>query len=286
MDRTDWIIVSIAFSLFAIIIRLEMGWWRKRGAEKYEWRDSLANYALVAMQFSCGVVGKAIFIITALEWFRARGPRLAGDGPLSWLVLFLGVDFGYFLFHWASHRIRVLWAIHEAHHSSARMNFSVALRQPPLEPLVDWIFFIGLAWIGFPAKAILTTYAFNLFYQFFIHTEMVRRLPGWIEWVFNTPAHHRVHHGTNPAYIDRNYGGTLIIWDRIFGTFTPEIEPVRYGVIHPVTSTNPFFVAFHLWSDIWEDIAASRSWSERLAHLLAPPDWSDRQRQRRGSESS
>ncbi len=276
MDRADWIIVSVAFSLFAILIRLEMVWWRRRGEEKYELSDSLANYGLVAMQFTCGVIGKALFIISGLEWVRERGPGLAGDGPLSWLVLFLGVDLGYFLFHWASHRLRFLWAIHEAHHSSERMNFSVALRQPPLEPFIDWLFFIGLAWVGFPAKAILTTYAFNLFYQFFIHTEMVRRLPDWIEWVFNTPSHHRVHHGTNSRYLDRNYGGTLIIWDRIFRTFTPEDEPVRYGVLHPVTSRNPLYVAFHLWADIWRDVLTSRTWTERLAHVLASPDWGEK----------
>jgi sterol desaturase/sphingolipid hydroxylase (fatty acid hydroxylase superfamily) len=123
-----------------------------------------------------GVAGKSLFIVTGLEWIRERGPRAVTDGWLSGLLLFLGVDLGYYLFHRASHRVRVLWAIHESHHSSERMNFSVALRQPPLEPLVDWLFFIGLAWLGFSAKAILTVYAFNLFYQFFIHTEVIRRL--------------------------------------------------------------------------------------------------------------
>lgn len=276
MDRADWVIVSVAFTLFAVIIRLEIGWWRRRGVEKYELKDSLVNYALVALQFTFGVVGKTLFIITALEWFRERGPGLAGSGPLSGFVLFLGVDFGYFLFHWASHRIRFLWAIHESHHSSERMNFSVALRQPPLEPLIDWLFFIGLAWIGFPAKAILTVYAFNLFYQFFIHTEMIDRLPRPIEWVFNTPSHHRVHHGTNPIYLDRNYGGTLIVWDRLFRTFTPESDPVRYGVLHPVVSRNPLVVGFHLWGQIGRDLAESRTLREWLGHLFAPPDWREK----------
>jgi sterol desaturase/sphingolipid hydroxylase (fatty acid hydroxylase superfamily) len=268
MDRADWIIVSVAFTIFAIVIRLEMAWWRRRGIEKYDLHDSLANYSLVAMQFLCGVIGKGLFIIAGLEWLRERGPRLVGESWWHWLVLFLGVDLGYFIFHWASHRIRFLWAIHEAHHSSELMNFSVALRQPPLEPLIDWLFFIGLAWIGFPAKAILTMYAFNLFYQFFIHTEMIGRLPGWLEWFLNTPSHHRAHHGTNTQYLDRNFGGTLIVWDRLFGTFTPEVERVRYGVLHPVTSRNPFFVGFHLWRDIIRDVAASRSWRERLGYLL------------------
>lgn len=274
MNRQDWIIVTIAFSLFALFITLERLFWRRRGVVKYDAADSRANYALVAMQFLMGVIGKALFIITALEWVRERGPRLMAGEWWAGVLLFLGVDLGYYLFHRASHRVRVLWAIHEAHHSSERMNLSVALRQPPLEPWFDWPFFIGLAWIGFSAKAILTMYAFNLFYQFFIHTEVVGRLPRLIEWFLNTPAHHRVHHGVNPAYIDRNYGGTLIIWDRLFGSFTEEVEPVRYGVTKPVTSTNPIFVGFHLWADLVHDLRRSRSWRERLMCLLATPDWS------------
>jgi sterol desaturase/sphingolipid hydroxylase (fatty acid hydroxylase superfamily) len=278
MDRADWIIVSIAFTLFAVAIRLEISWWRRRGVEKYEYRDSLASYSLVVMQFLCGVVGKSLFIIAGLEWFRVRGPGLPVGNWWSGVILFLGVDLGYYLFHRASHRVRLLWAIHESHHSSERMNFSVALRQPPLEPLIDWVFFIGLAWLGFPAKSILTVYAFNLFYQFFIHTEMVDRLPWWVEMIFNTPSHHRAHHGTNARYIDRNYGGTLIIWDRLFGTYTAEVEPVRYGVLHPVRSHNPLLIGFHLWLDILRDVAASRSWRERLGLVLAPPEWAQRRR--------
>jgi hypothetical protein len=133
-----------------------------------------------------------------------------------------------------------------------------------------------LRWIGFPAKAILTVYAFNLFYQFFIHTEMIDRLPRPIEWVFNTPSHHRVHHGTNPIYLDRNYGGTLIVWDRLFRTFTPESDPVRYGVLHPVVSRNPLVVGFHLWGQIGRDLAESRTLREWLGYLFAPPDWREK----------
>jgi len=275
MDRTDWIIVGVAFLVFTIVIRLEISWWRRRGIEKFDLRDSLVNYSLVAMQFLCGVLGKSLFIVVGLEWFRERGPKLSVESWLAGIGLFLGVDLCYYLFHRASHRVRVLWAVHESHHSSELMNFSVALRQPPLEPLIDWFFFIGLAWFGFPAKSILTVYAFNLFYQFFIHTEAVGRLPRWIEFVLNTPSHHRVHHGSNPQYIDRNYGGTLIIWDRLFGTFTPESEPVRYGVLHPVVSRNPFYVGFHLWRDVFRDLVLSSNWKLRIRSLLAPPGWAE-----------
>ena len=277
MDRQDWIIIGIAFTIFAICIALEWLYWRRKGIRKYSAPDSLANYTLVALQLLFGVVGKSLFIITSLEWIRARGPQLVTDSWWAGVILFLGVDLGYYLFHRASHRVRFLWAIHEAHHSSELMNFSVALRQPPLEPWFDWPFFIGLAWVGFSAKAILTMYAFNLFYQFFIHTEVIGKLPRWIEWFVNTPSHHRVHHGTNPEYIDRNYGGALIVWDRLFNSFTEEKAPVKYGVLHPVTSHQPFFVGFHLWADIFRDVMASRSWKDRLLHILAPPDWKETQ---------
>lgn len=281
MEREDWIIVAVAFSLFAVCMLLEWRFWERRGEKKYLLRDSLVNYSLVAMQLLCGVIGKSLFILTALENVRSWGPGLIPDGWWTGIVLFLGVDLGFYLFHRASHRVRFLWAIHESHHSSPRMNFSVALRQPPLEPWVDWPFFIGLAWVGFSAKAILTMYAFNLFYQFFIHTEMVGRLPRWVEAIWNTPSHHRVHHGTNPAYIDTNYGGVLIIWDRLLGTFAEEREPVRYGVLHPVHSHHPLTVGFHLWREIARDLRKARGWRERFSLLLAPPGWADAWRRAR-----
>ncbi|MBK7600174.1 MAG: sterol desaturase family protein [Acidobacteria bacterium] len=268
MDSQDWIITIFAFAVFAVFIGLEKFYWNRKGVEKFQTRDSIANYSMVAMQLFFGVTGKILFIVTALDWIWSKGQKIV---PVTWwsgVLLFLGVDLGYYWFHRLSHRSRFLWAIHESHHSSELMNLSVALRQPPLEPWIDWLFFIGLAWVGFPAKAILTMYAFNLFYQFFIHTEIIGKLPKWIELVFNTPSHHRVHHGTNPQYIDRNYAGVLIIWDRMFGSFELEREPVRYGVIHPVSSFNPFFVGFHLWKDIFRDVVSAGFFIDKLKMIF------------------
>ena len=273
MNSKDWIIVAIAFSTFAVFIFSEWLYWRRHEQKKFDAKDSMTNYTLVVMQFWVGVAGKTLFIITALEWVRRHGLGIVSDTWWADLLLFLGVDLGYYLFHRASHRVRFLWAIHESHHSSELMNLSVALRQPPLEPLVDWPFFIGLAWLGFSAKAILTMYAFNLFYQFFIHTELINKLPRWVEWWLNTPSHHRVHHGTNLEYIDKNYAGVLIIWDRLFGSFEEEHAPVKYGVLHPVDSTNPFYVGFHLWSDISRDVLNPSSLLVKFKHIFAPPDW-------------
>lgn len=275
MNAKDWIIVAIAFSVFAVCIALEWLYWRRKGVRKFDAQDSLANYVLVLMQLAFGVVGKALFIIVALEWVRRHGLQIV---PATWwagVILFLGVDLGYYWFHRLSHRVRFLWAMHEAHHSSEMMNFSVALRQPPLEPWFDWPFFVGLAWVGFSAKAILTMYAFNLFYQFFIHTELIGKLPRWIEYFLNTPSHHRAHHGTNPEYIDKNYGGVLIIWDRLFGSFEEERAPVRYGVLHPVKSYNPLYVGFHLWRDILKDLRQPASFWTKLRFVFAPPGWAD-----------
>jgi len=282
MNSTDWIILITAFCAFALFVALEWLYWRRKGTRKFDGRDTLANYGLLIMQILVGIFAKILFINYALDWFRDRGPKLMPDSWWAWIILFLGVDLAFYLFHRASHRVRFLWAIHESHHSSELMNLSVALRQPPLEPIVDWPFFILLAWIGFSSKAILTMYAFNLFYQFFIHTEIVGRLPRLIETVFNTPSHHRVHHGTNPEYIDRNYGGVLIIWDRIFGSFTEERSPARYGVLHPVKSFNPIFVGFHIWLDILRDAWEAKRWGAKLNMIFAPPGWADEYRRKTG----
>ncbi|MBK8313024.1 MAG: sterol desaturase family protein [Acidobacteria bacterium] len=231
MDSQDWIITIFAFAVFAVFIGLEKLYWGRKGLEKFQTRDSITNYSLVAMQLFFGVTGKILFIVTALDWIWSKGLKLVPATWWSGVLLFLGVDLGYYWFHRLSHRSRFLWAIHESHHSSELMNLSVALRQPPLEPWVDWLFFIGLAWVGFPAKAILTMYAFNLFYQFFIHTEIIGKLPKWIELVFNTPSPHRVHHGTNPQYIDRNYAGFDYLGS-MFGSF--ELKESRCGMESPI----------------------------------------------------
>lgn len=231
------------------------------------------------MQVVFDAIGKALFVILALEWVRKHGLQfITAETEMTWwgvAICFLGVDLGFYWFHRASHRVRALWAIHVTHHSSELMNFSVALRQPVLEHLIDWLWFVPLAFVGFSAKLILLCYGFNLIYQFFIHTELVRKLPRWIEFVFNTPSHHRAHHGRNAEYIDMNYAGVFIFWDRIFGSFVEEKARVQYGILHPVHSYNPLYLAFHLWADIWRDVRRASSLWLKIKLIFAPPGFAD-----------
>ncbi len=282
MDKTESTIAAIAFAAFFLSILLEWWYWRGKGKHKYIWKDTLANYALVLMQIFFDTIGKALFVIIALEWVRKNGLQLiTEDAQHSWWSIafcFIGVDFGYYWYHRMSHRVRALWAIHVTHHSSELMNFSTALRQPVLEHLIDWLWFLPLAFAGFSAKLILLCYGFNLIYQFFIHTEVVYKFPRWIEWVFNTPSHHRAHHGTNAEYLDRNYAGVFIVWDRVFGSFVEEKAPVKYGILSPVHSYNPLYLAFHLWADIGRDVLRPSSWWIKLKHVFAPPGWPEEYR--------
>lgn len=266
----------VIYLAFVLSIVFEMWYWRRHGRkDKYVTKDSLVNYALLAMQVLLGEVGKVLFIVTCLDWIRAHGVNVLGDNWFSAIIAFLGVDLGFYWFHRMSHRSRVLWAMHVTHHSSELMNFSTALRQPPLEHLIDWLWFVGLAWLGIPAKTILLMYGLNLTYQFFIHTELVYKLPRWIEFIFNTPSHHRAHHGKNPEYIDMNYAGVFIFWDRLFGTFVEEQAPVHYGILHPIHSYNPFHVGFHLWADIWHDLRQPGSLWVKFKQVFAPPGWAE-----------
>jgi sterol desaturase/sphingolipid hydroxylase (fatty acid hydroxylase superfamily) len=273
MDPLEGKIALIAVSVFTLSILFEWLYWRRRGERKFRFADSLANYALVVMATLLDGLGKTLFVVFGLEWVREHGLKLMPETWWSLALLFLGVDLGYYWFHRASHRVRFLWAIHVTHHSSELMNFSTALRQPPLEHLFDWLWFVPLAWLGFSPKLILLLYGLNLIYQFFIHTELTGKFPRWIEFIFNTPSHHRVHHGTNQQYLDRNYAGVFIIWDRLFGSFVEEQEKVKYGILHPVHSDNPFYLGFHLWADIFRDVIRPSSLWTKLKMIFAPPGW-------------
>ena len=198
---------------------------------------------------------------------------------LTWLtafLTFLGVEFCFYWMHRASHRMRWFWASHVVHHSSERMNFSTAMRQNATNIFNGvWLFYLPLALLGFNPVWIGIAYALSLVYQFFIHTTLIGRLPRWIEWVFNTPSHHRVHHGRNPGYIDRNYGGVLIIWDRLFGSFVDENaqDPPDYGITRPVPSNNLLVLWTHEYVDLFRDMARPGGLWSRLRHLWKPPEW-------------
>lgn len=198
---------------------------------------------------------------------------------LTWLtgaLLFVLTDFVFYWFHRASHRVRWLWCTHVTHHSSERMNFSTAMRQNATNIFNGgWLFYVPLAFLGFNPVWIGICFALSLVYQFFIHTTLVGRLHPAIEYLFNTPNHHRVHHASNEGYIDTNYGGVFILWDRLFGTFAEELpgREIRYGITRPVDTTNLIVAWTHEYVDMARDMRRPGPLRQRLKHLWMPPEW-------------
>jgi sterol desaturase/sphingolipid hydroxylase (fatty acid hydroxylase superfamily) len=198
--------------------------------------------------------------------------RIPSDAWWAWVALFVADDLAYYWFHRISHEVRVFWASHVVHHSSQHYNLSTALRQTWV-PMTALPFWIPLALLGFKPWMILLQQAISLTYQFFIHTERVVRLPRAVEFVLNTPSHHRAHHGANHIYLDKNYGGITIVWDRLFGTFQPETEPVRYGLTKNVGTHVPMRVAFHEYAAIGRDLRSARRWRDRVGYVFGGPGW-------------
>ncbi|MBM6401217.1 sterol desaturase family protein [Phycicoccus sonneratiae] len=232
---------------------------------------AVASTALtVATTWSAQTSGTRLFALTK---------RDLGTGLLANAVAILGWDAIYYWNHRFNHESRWLWAMHVVHHSSERYNLSTALRQPVAEGLTMSVPYGLLALVGVRPSVIENARALNLIYQFWIHTEAVRSI-GWLEKVLNTPSHHRVHHGSNSRYLDRNHGSILIVWDKLFGTFEEEDEPVVYGLTKNIDTFDPVTIATHEWRDIGRDIAGSRTWGDRWSFLLRGPGWAyDRHRE-------
>jgi sterol desaturase/sphingolipid hydroxylase (fatty acid hydroxylase superfamily) len=198
--------------------------------------------------------------------------HLPTDTWWSWVAMVAAVDLAYYWQHRFVHRARVGWAAHQAHHSSEYMNFATALRQK-WNPWFDFFFWLPLPILGVAPWALYFAFGINLIYQFFVHTETIRTLPRPIELVFNTPSHHRVHHGSDPEYLDRNYAGILIIWDRMFGTFQAERQRPKYGLTHPVDTYNVLRLEYGDYVALWRDVRAADHWRDRLGYLFRPPGW-------------
>jgi sterol desaturase/sphingolipid hydroxylase (fatty acid hydroxylase superfamily) len=211
--------------------------------------------------------------VAALSGVAALSPLHLGHGWAGWLVALVGVDFMYYWEHRAGHEVRLIWAAHVVHHSSQRYNLSTALRQTWMGEYT-FLFLIPVVALGAPVELVLAAWSLNLLYQFWIHTEAIDKLWGWFEWVFNTPSHHRVHHGSQSQYLDRNYAGVLIVWDRLFRTFEPEGERVVYGLTKNIETYNPLRVATHEAVALWRDVRGARSWRDRVGYALRGPGWS------------
>ena len=187
-----------------------------------------------------------------------------------WILTFVMIDFVFYFYHRISHRVNFLWAIHMSHHSSEEMNFAVSFRQAWFGPVSKIPFFMTLPLLGFDPTIIAVAGVISTLWGIVGHTQIIGNL-GPLEWIFNTPSHHRVHHGANPQYIDKNYGNLFIIWDRIFGTFEPEDEPVKFGLVRNVNTFNPTKITFMGWIDIFNNIKGSKNFNEALYYFLGPP---------------
>jgi len=238
----------------------------------YEARDTATSLSMGLGSQVIGVPWK-LFTAVAFAGLYVLSPiKLDPHDWWVWVLLFLADDLAYYWFHRLHHEVRVLWAGHVVHHSSQFFNLSTALRQS-WTPMTSLPFWLPLALLGLPPWMIFLQQSISLAYQFFLHTERVDRMWRPIEWFFNTPSHHRVHHGSNDPYLDRNYGGILIVWDRLFRSFEPEGERVNYGLTTNIKTFNPLKVATHEYASIWRDVRGTASWRDRLGYVFGHPGW-------------
>ena len=266
------ILIGYAVPAFIALLVVESVLTARRRVRGYEIKDTFASLAMGVGNVLVSFVSKGW---SYLVFAGAASFRIA-EIELTWWtlpVLIVCEDFCYYWFHRAHHEVRCLWAAHVNHHSSTRYNLSTALRQSWTTPITGPIFWAPLAIVGFDPVAILTAQSISLIYQFWIHTELIDRM-GPLEAVLNTPSHHRVHHGSNVQYLDRNYAGILIVWDRLFRSFEQEGEPVKYGLTKNIRTFHPVKIAFHEWAAILRDVRRSESLAQAFGYVFQPPGWS------------
>lgn len=268
------ILYAIPFFILAMLLELYIS--TKENLKTYEIKDAFSSIAMGLGNVLLGVLSKALVLASLFyvyENFRFF------TIPIVWwsfVLLFFVDDFAYYWFHRISHECRLFWASHVVHHSSKHYNLSTALRQTWSGSFYTFIFWLWIPLLGFHPGMIMLQMSISLLYQFWIHTEAINKLPKWFEAIMNTPSHHRVHHGNNPIYLDRNHAGILIIWDKFFGTFQPELseEKVVYGLVKNIDTYNPIKIAFVEWLAMIKDIITDRkSLKNRLLYLIKPPGW-------------
>lgn len=265
--------VILAIPVFFLLIFVELIYGRIHERRMYRLNDAFSN-------ISCGITEKvtgvfaSVFTILAYEWTHANFRLFDLANTWYWFIIaFVMQDFLYYWAHRLSHEVNLFWTGHVVHHQSEDYNLSVALRQGALQKVWTFYFYLPMAFLGISTEFFVLTGSINLLYQFWIHTEAIDRLPRWFEYVFNTPSHHRVHHARNPKYIDRNHGGTLILFDRLFGTFQEEDERPVYGVTTPLTTFNPIRAHWQPVAQLARELQMVSGWKNKLLLLFNKPGW-------------
>jgi sterol desaturase/sphingolipid hydroxylase (fatty acid hydroxylase superfamily) len=265
--------IAVPFFVGLMLLEIFYGW--KTGRVTFEGKDAFASMFMGAISGLAGLVGVLLYGGLTLWVYDMRIFDLGTD-LWVFVLAFILADHSYYWIHRLGHRVRWMWAAHVIHHSSQHYNLSTALRQTWTNFLTpNFLFFLPLFWLGIHPAIVFFCYGINLVYQYWIHTEAIRKCPKWFEYIFNTPSHHRVHHANNPRYLDSNYAGVFMVWDRMFGSFTPERddEACNYGLVTDLGTFNPLRIAFHEWIGIVKDIAGAKTWRDRALFLLAPPGW-------------
>lgn len=266
-------LIQYAVPGFVLLVALEAVADAVMRRDLYEIKDTAASLTMGVGNLLVNLLAKVLqfSIFSALHRFAIFH---IGYQWWAWVLIFFADDFTYYWFHRVSHESRFFWASHVVHHSSQRYNLSTAVRQTWTGSFMGFVFWLWLPVVGFPPAMIMTIGAISLLYQFWIHTELIRSL-GPFERILNTPSHHRVHHGSNPKYIDRNHAGTLIVWDKLFGTYEPEdpADAPRFGLTTNINTYNPVRIAFHEWVDMGHDVWNAPGWRNKLRYAFGNPAW-------------
>lgn len=266
-------LIHYAIPFFILTVIIEVILTVKVRSEHYEYKDAATSIAMGLGNVAIGLFTKGLTLAVFYFFYQFHLATIPFTW-WSWILILFAEDFCYYWFHRISHENRFFWASHVVHHSSQKYNLSTALRQTWSGSFFSFLFWIPLAIIGFHPIMILVQISISLLYQYWIHTELITKLPKWFEAIFNTPSHHRVHHATNPQYLDRNHAGILIIWDKLFGTFEPEVEKPVYGLVKNIDTHNPIKVAFLEWYYMFRDFfKAKTTFANKIKYLYKPPGW-------------
>lgn len=273
MDSSKLYVYALPVFMLAIVI--EALYYRFVLERSYRWSVTGANFVVAIGRLLTDLLTKGAVLAVYFVAYEVRLFDIPLDRWESWLALFVAVEVAYYWLHRYSHEIRWMWAQHSVHHSARQITLSVAYRLGWTQFIAGpWVFLVPVCWIGFDPRAVMFIFAASLLYQFWLHTEAIGKL-GWLEWILNTPSHHRVHHAVEPEYLDRNYGGVLILWDRLFGTFAEEREgaPMTYGLVRQIETLNPVRIAFAEWAALAADLRRAKSVREALGYMFRAPGW-------------